>query len=56
MRFVKAVREIQDLIRSRYRKSSPVKGTTYYVGPAAARLGLRLREEGRKGEPVRVYR
>ena len=56
VRFVKAVREIHELVKSRYRKSSPVKGTQYFVGPAAARLGLPLREEGRKGEAVRVYR
>lgn len=55
-RFAKAVREIQELIKSRYRKSSPVKGMIYFVGPAAARLGVPLREEGRKGEPVIVYR
>jgi hypothetical protein len=55
-RFVKAVREIQELIKSRYRKSSPVKGLIYFVGPAVARLGTPLREEGRKGEPVFVYR
>ncbi len=56
VRFIKAVREIQELIKSRYRKSSPVKGTIYFVGPAAARLGVPLREEGRKGERVQVYR
>jgi hypothetical protein len=55
-RFVKAVRELQELIKSRYRKSAPVKGTIYFVGPAAARLALPMREEGRKGEPVVVYR
>jgi hypothetical protein len=55
-RFLKAVREIQELIKSRYRKSSPVKGLIYFVGPACARAGLKLREEGRKGEPVQVYR
>ena len=54
--FLRAVREVQDLIRSRYRKSSPVKGSIYFVGPAAARAGLPLREEGRKGEPVRAFR
>jgi hypothetical protein len=56
VRFLKAVRELQELVKSRYRKSSPVKGTIYFVGPACARLGLKLREEGRKGEPVSVYR
>ncbi len=55
-RFLKVVREIQELIKSRYRKSSPVKGLIYFVGPACARAGLTLREEGRKGEPVQVYR
>ncbi len=55
-RFTKAVREIHELIKSRYRKSSPVKGTIYFVGPAVARLRTPLREEGRKGEPVVVYR
>ncbi len=53
--FLRAVRELQDTIKSRYRKSSPVRGLTYFVGPACARTGLPLREEGRKGEPVRVY-
>jgi hypothetical protein len=56
VRFLRAVRELQEMIRSRYRKSSPLKGTVYFVGPACARAGLPLREEGRKGEPVRVYR
>jgi hypothetical protein len=58
-RFLLAVRELQDVVKSRFRKSSPVKGTTYFVGPAAARLahsGTPLREAGRKGELVRVYR
>src|SRR5713101_5562515 len=44
---------------SRFRRSSPVKGTIYFVGPAAARLaqaGTPLREAGRKGELVRVFR
>lgn len=56
VRFIKAVREIQETIKARYRKSSPVKGTIYFIGPAAARIGMPLREEGRKGEPVKVYR
>jgi hypothetical protein len=56
VRFLRAVRELQEMIKSRYRKSSPVKGTTYFVGPACARLDVPLREEGRKGEPVLVYR
>jgi hypothetical protein len=55
-RFLRVVRDLQELIRSRYRKSSPVKGTVYFIGPACARAGVPLREEGRKGEPVRVYR
>jgi len=54
--FMRAVREIQELIKARYRKSSPVKGTIYFIGPACARAGIPLREEGRKGEPVQVYR
>jgi hypothetical protein len=54
--FLRAVRELQEMIKSRYRKSSPVRGLTYFVGPACARLGTPLRVEGRKGEPVRVYR
>ena len=54
--FLRAVRELQETIRSRYRKSSPVRGLTYFIGPACARSGRALREEGRKGEPVRVYR
>src|SRR5919109_1831376 len=54
--FLRAVRELYEIVKSRYRKSSPVRGLTYFVGPACARVGTRLREEGRKGEPVRVYR
>jgi hypothetical protein len=54
--FLRAVRDLQETIKSRYRKSSPVRGVTYFVGPACARAGVPLREEGRKGEPVRVYR
>jgi hypothetical protein len=56
VRFLKAVREIHELIKSRFRKSSPVKGLIYFVGPFCARSGMPLREEGRKGEPVTVYR
>jgi hypothetical protein len=56
VRFLRAVRELHELIKARYRKSSPVKGTVYFVGPACARAEVPLREEGRKGEPVRVYR
>jgi hypothetical protein len=56
VRFLKAVKEITELVKSRFRKSSPVKGTIYFIGPAAARAGVALREEGRKGEPVKVYR
>jgi hypothetical protein len=58
-RFLHAVRELQQAIKSRFRRSSPVKGTIYFVGPAAARLaqaGTPLREAGRKGELVQVYR
>jgi hypothetical protein len=58
-RFLLVVRELQDVVKSRFRKSSPVKGTTYFVGPVAARLahaGTTLRESGRKGELVHVYR
>ena len=54
--FLRAVRELQELIKSRYRKSSPVHGLTYYVGPACARTVTPLREEGRKGGPVVIYR
>jgi hypothetical protein len=54
--FLRAVRELQELIKSRYRRSSPVHGLTYCVGPACARMGMPLREEGRKGESVVVYR
>lgn len=54
--FLRAVRDLQDAIKSRYRKSSPVRGLTYFIGPACARAGIPLREEGRKGEPVRAYR
>jgi hypothetical protein len=58
-RFLHAVRELQETVKSRFRRSSPVKGTIYLVGPAAARLaqaGTPLREAGRKGELVRVHR
>ena len=58
-RFLHAVRELQEAVKSRFRRSSPVKGTIYFVGPAAARLaqsGTQLCEAGRKGELVRVYR
>ena len=54
--FLRAVRELQEMIKSRYRRSSPVHGLTYFIGPACARSGIPLREEGRKGEPVRAYR
>jgi len=56
VRFLRTVRDLQELVKSRYRKSSPVKGTIYFVGPHCARGEIPLREEGRKGEPVRVYR
>ena len=58
-RFLHAVRELQQTIKSRFRRSTPVKGTVYLVGPAAARLsqaGTPLREAGRKGVLVRAYR
>jgi hypothetical protein len=58
-RFAAIVRELQDVVKSRYRKSAPVKGTTYFIGPAAARLarsGTPLRESGRTGTLVHVYR
>jgi len=58
-RFLHAVRDLQEAVKSRFRRSSPIKGTIYFVGPAAARLaqsGTPLREAGRKGELVRVYR
>ena len=55
-RFHRAVRELQELIKSRFRKSSPVKGMIYFVGPAAARSGVILREDGRKGELVKVFK
>jgi len=57
--FLRAVRELQQMLKSRFRRSAPVKGTVYFVGPAAARLsqaGTPLREAGRKGELVRVHR
>jgi hypothetical protein len=54
--FLRAVRELQELIKSRYRKSSPVHGLAYFVGPSCARARAPLREEGRNGEPVVVYR
>src|SRR5207248_5400781 len=54
--FLRAVRELQEMIKARYRKSSQVRSLTYFVGPATARMGTPLREEGRKDEPVRVYR
>jgi len=45
-RFHAAVRELKEFVAQRFRKSAPVKGSTYFVGPAAARLakaGLTLR-------------
>lgn len=56
LRFLRAIRELQELLKARYRRSSPVKGAVYFVGPACARSGVALREEGRKGESVSVYR
>src|SRR3954468_22306415 len=58
-RFLSAVRELRELVSARLRMCQSAPRTTYFVGPAAARLakgGLTLREAGRKGEPVRVYR
>ena len=58
-RFHAAVRDLREFIAQRFRRSAPIKGSTYFVGPAAARLaksGLALREEGRKGELIRIYR
>jgi hypothetical protein len=58
-RFLLVVREVGEAVKARFHKSAPVQGTTYFVGPAAARLaraGTLLREAGRKGELVRVYR
>ena len=54
--FLRAVRELQEIVKSRYRKSSPVHGLTYLIGPACARAGIALREEGRKGERGQAYR
>ena len=57
-RFLRAVRELQEAVNSRFRRSSPVKGVIYLVGPTAARLaqaGTPLREAGRKGALVRLY-
>jgi hypothetical protein len=56
VQFLRVVRELHETIKSRYRRSSPVRGLTYFIGPACARSGRALREEGRKGEPVHVYR
>jgi hypothetical protein len=58
-KFHACVRDLQEFVKARFRKSSPVKGSNYYVGQAAARLsqqGTLLREEGRKGELVVPYR
>ena len=47
--FHRLVREIQDLLKTRFRRSQP---SGFYIGPAAARLsqaGTPLREAGRKG-------
>jgi hypothetical protein len=54
--FLRAVRDLSEMIKSRYRRSSPVHGVTYFIGPSCARTGAPLREEGRKGEPVHAYR
>lgn len=55
-RFMKAVQELHEFIKTRFRKSIPVKGLVYFIGPDAARSGQPLREDGRKGQPIRVYR
>ena len=58
-RFHNAVRGLQEIVRSRFRKSTPVAGSTYFVGQAAGRLsqqGTKLRERGRKGQLVVPYR
>jgi hypothetical protein len=58
-RFATVVRELQEIVKSRYRRSTPVEGTTYFVGPAAARLaqsGTPLRESGRNGALVHLHR
>jgi len=47
--FHRLVRDLQELLKARYRRSQPAG---FYVGPAAARLsqaGTPLREVGRKG-------
>ena len=54
--FLRTVRELQEVIKARYRRSSPVHGLTYFIGPACARAGIPLREQGRKGEVVRAFR
>ena len=51
--------ELESYLKVRYRKSSPVKGQWYFIGPGAARLnqgGTTLRETGRKGKVVVPYR
>jgi hypothetical protein len=50
------VRELQEILKARYRRSNP---PGFFVGPAAARLaneGTPLREAGRKGGLVVPYR
>jgi hypothetical protein len=54
--FHRLVRELQDHLKARFRKSQPAG---FYVGPAAARLaqsGTVLREAGRKGVTVVPFR
>ena len=58
-RFHTALHQLKEIVRSRFRKSSPIKGEFYYLGQAAARLsdqGTKLRERGRKGQLVVPYR
>lgn len=53
------INELESFLKVRYRKSSPVKGQMYFIGPGAARLsqaGTVLRQAGRKGEVVVPYR
>ena len=48
--FHRLVRELQELLKTRFRRSQPAG---FFIGPAAARLhqaGTPLREAGRKGE------
>jgi len=54
--FRRAVHELQEFVKSRYRRSQPVG---FFIGPGAARLaqaGMPLREAGRKGGLVTPFR